>query len=724
MYDESEEALSFEEEDEIMDDQTLNAEGLYYRAKSLKEDGNLDEALAVFAEVVSSNEEGGMDSTSVFKSIKQSIKIHAKLGSYEPIVGLLGSLLRVSETIDQAYAHASLHRIVTRMERYPKTVQRALYSLLDVYLSTHRAISNDLKRVRMKIDLSLVNVLMAEGELSQAMAILHRLELSLDGLSGSLKGTYLLDVIAAQLMIIMNSSETDVDAVRRLVEMSADHMLGIPHARVVGVVNEGKGLVAMHDRDYVSANDFFRASFKGFNDAGDDRRVSVMAKYVISSLLCRSQVNPFDSNDFQGLLKLQQSVWLMELYKCVQSNNVRRFNLCVFNWGPLTPFMGRFLPDVQELIKINYLLKTIPLLRKVSFTYLCEELDTHENDLLSIVFKLYSQGHLQNVKVNFNEKFIESSNAPNLLQDVDVLGVVDRLLTMKPIEAPNKELRLLVDRYLDAAENGKPLDINEVQMYTSPARKTVNGESTVRQRAHTLYLPISAVHDAFDSLTLQSTCMPSWNLLGDPIDVLRYHVKLLQDSIPKPREIEQSMLERVGVDRDEVESLKIYQGKTISTTNPNTENKLRLFQSDSNIPEVVQHSEMGAIAPPDNPILPKPPLLEQLEIKLTNLRMITNTLNEYGIESRVEQKGLKFGQLYDKDASSNKRSHHQFRQLDEMLERAPPPAGLFGRGQIPTLRQFHQMHMSEVSSQTSDDEDARSQRESQDPEDFDDLSSS
>lgn len=710
MYDESDEQLSFDEDDvdEVMDDDNSTSfDTLYYEGKSSKDDGNYEEALNTFNFVINHFEEPNNDGNQyIFKSIKQAIKIHSKLGNFKAILELIDKLIGQIHAIDQSYAISSLYRIVTRMEKYPNWFQRDVYVKLDRFLTSNsNQSSNDFKRIRMKIDMSLVNVLINEGELYNAMDILKRLESSIDNLSGSLKGTYLLDIIVSQLTIVMNSDNRQIDEISRLVNVTKDYMTGIPHAKVVGVINEAMGLIAMHDRNYQLANDNFRTSFKGFCDAGDDRKVNLMTKYVVSSLLSRSQVNPFDSNDFHGLLKLDLNVKLMEIYNCVQNSDIKGFHNCVDGMNVQHDyFLVDYLPHLVELIKSNYIIKCVPLMKRVSFRYLYSQLDTDEDDLLKIIFTLYNRGHMKDFKIDFIKKFIETFDSSQpIIGKLDPMEFIDSFLFIRKINGVTSQLDGDVRRYLNSVENGQQPDINDVKIDVSLNRKNETSTIDLCKRFNLLYIPNYIVFEFLDCLGYPNTGKTSWNLLTDPIHIIGFYIDLLKGGIPRYKEIEKSRIEKAELERIDNESKKIYNGNSIESMTRVDGFSNRRFEFDSNIPQVVQFSDMAGIEPPDNPIPKEIPIKKQLEIKFDRLLKIANTLNDYSIENRLLSPGIQMTSGSTSVSSKrNKRSHQQFQQLDQVLDLGR--TNTCGPLQSPSVRHLYNQQISENSSQTSEDD--------------------
>ena len=110
-------------------------------------------------------------------------------------------------------------------------------------------------------------------------------------------GTATLDVLALQIRLRTERG----DAARSLKPLhraaSAAVALAIPHPRVVGVVRECGGLVALADRDWrAAATDLFEA-FKSFDEAGSRARGRCLRRCALAAMLLRSGVDPFEAQE-------------------------------------------------------------------------------------------------------------------------------------------------------------------------------------------------------------------------------------------------------------------------------------------------------------------------------------------------------------------------------------------------------------------------------------------
>lgn len=673
MYDdESEEALSFEDDDE--DDQMgeeSGAESLetrYYYAKSLKDDGNHQDALAAFANIVSCQQED--PDNFVWKSIKQSIKICIKSGQFGSVSPLFDTLLDHFRFIDdRSYAYSGIYKLILKVERFPLQYQREIYSKLTSWVQS-QPVTNDIKRIKIKIDLSYVNILINENQLSKALAILRSLEQ--DSLQGP---THMLDIIVNELLILMKFETLDLKEIERLIDMSKKYMTGIPHAKVIGIINECMGIISMYKRDFPQADDHFRISFKGFNDIGDDRKFDVMPKYVISSLLSRSHINPFESNDFHGLLNLDITKRLTKLYYAVQNKSIVEFQLECERLVK-DQFLRDFIPLLLELIKFNYILDILPLMSKISFSFLAKKLNTDDEDIMKIIFKLYNRGHLKDFKIDFTQRYIENDVGP-IIKDISPYKFIANITLLKSISLDEKnKLTILVKKLLAAKSNGQQPDSKEDIPLDTPQVKVIL-EEAINETFLSFFIDKKALLECIDSF---GYLPPAKWYITSPRELIDFYLKTLVESLPEFKEIEKNRIEKSNIERINQDNKKIF---------TNTSIKERFFDLDTLLPQIVQFSEMNSIEPPNNPI-PKPMTYEeQISTKLTKLDHLSSLIDQYQFITKLKNHGATFN---GNKLTLGKTTMHQPLLSDVINVKSP------------LLDRMRSLQPSEVSSQTSEDD--------------------
>lgn len=161
------------------------------------------------------------------------------------------------------------------------------------------------------------------------------------GVGDARAGTATLDVLALQIRLRTECG----DAARSLKPLhraaSAAVALAIPHPRVVGVVRECGGLVAMADRDWrAAATDFFEA-FKSYDEAGSRARGRCLRRCALAAMLLRSGVDPFEAQEARPFRADPAVRGTTELVRAYQASDALEFE--------------RVFADAKEKARIRWL---------------------------------------------------------------------------------------------------------------------------------------------------------------------------------------------------------------------------------------------------------------------------------------------------------------------------------------------------------------------------------
>ncbi|KAG7827439.1 hypothetical protein KL920_004693 [Ogataea angusta] len=568
MYDDEEEELSFEEEDvqESVDESGPDMESRYFWGKELRQDEKLQEALQVFQENIDKND----NPEYVFKSTKQAVKVSIELGDSAKIMRYLDlffeQLLQMGASYGEASFSKMLHRFDHPIAGCSSELQKQVYDKFSAYL---RASNSNNERLVIRVELGRAGVLLAEQNYNEALLLLQKLEEAVTGSSEAIKSAYLLEVIALE-MVIASQGEIDVEELSRLTKMANKLGSSIPQSRIVGIIKECAGLVAMFDEDFQTANHCFQESFRGFNECGDDRRVDVLMKYIISNLLSESEIDPFQSGDFQGFDDVPEIVKLMELYRHVQETDIAKYNALLrddeeFNKLMQGNLLAQFIPFVTELVHVRFVLEYLQLFKRVSFRKLQEKLEIQESELEVMLLKLYGEGKINNYKLDMVAKTVESCGGCVLDPHIRPTDVLERLQLFQKdkLNVPSDEFGA------DSQERLQELLSTRFHTDPVPNSPTIHTElpsSTIISKE--VLEPLISTPRSFES---------SEELFKELGNYLEY----IKSAIPSKASIKCSIIEKVKRDSQKQEREKISQIDEIGNTD-----------HDHLIPEVVQFTMM------------------------------------------------------------------------------------------------------------------------------------
>lgn len=594
MYDDESEEYSFDDDSSNnSQDKDDSLQDWYFKAKACKEDNDTTGALELFTNIINRETNDPIDWEIKFKATKQSIKVVSSMAKYDDIIPLIDEFFKLSIHVDNTYIQLSILKMLNRFERsaYPTKFISELYKKLSFYLFSmdqFKMTNANISRIKVKVQLGTINAIISMGDFNEAIQKLQSLESECDQLTGQLKNTYMLDIITLKLKIMMISNDKiDIKQLKKIVKLANELMTGIPHARIVGTVNEANGIVAMYEGDYPTANNCFRDSFKGYNDAADDRRIEIVIKYIMSTLVSRSVINPFESSDFQGFLKLEIVKTLMKLYDCIQITNVDVFNQLlnshdVERMCQMNHFIKDFIPVLIDRISVDFLILVVPLFEKITFKWLIEELKIDLPKLEKLLLTEYNKGNIYNIKIDFESGIIRQTiSSPIISPYYSIYDYIDRAnaLTKRDVDAEEEKLNDIVSNIV----TGKKLDSNSATSINSFSVRHYHG--SVNEESIKTFYNEKAKHSKYEFKS--------------------YHLDIFRSSIPTRKNDENcNKIQKIGKKSIELQFKLKYRGIGCEGTLEKTGEAARQnqkFLKDPIIPDIVQTSSMGVLDPPLNP---------------------------------------------------------------------------------------------------------------------------
>ena len=722
MYDDDEEEeLSFEEDEDIDETKeglnekakSFDEESLYFQAKNSKEENNPIDATKVF-EIILSNQNA--TSTYVFKSLKQLIKIYESEKKLGQILEALDKLFGMKDdpNLTNLYFSSSLSKIVNRIDRenYEISFAKSIFLKFQQYvslLSPQQQDETSNKKLKIKVQLCIANCYLNARDLDQVSKILSTLENEIINANDSIKSAYHLDILAAQILLLL-SKQANMLELKRLTETANNLISGIPQSKILGAINEGSGLVSMYSGDYKAANSFFQIAFKSFNDCGDKRRVNVLVKFILSSMLSQSEVNPFQSSDFQGFIKIRSIENLMDIYGAFQNMDIDRFNVIVnrkdfiSNIGDYQ-IINDFMPELKELFYTNYIIEHIPVFERVKFSYFTEKLGFTDLSFEQLLIKIYNKGLISNYKIDCvnniiikfpSDKFTEVNSLQYLenafkyytLPNTDIAEEFETKYRQFGNDGSDSEkMKMVKDfpemmdldyedaerlKYFDDDSNHAKgntsniiIDNKSIERSFPPLNKSCIPANVDKLKFETCYSVGSLQKIAF---LLFSDHFIKKDLTNDSQigmklrQCIEKYIELMRNTIPSAITKNVSYFDKVKDEKMQLEFSKLFSNTTLQ------ENGNDNAQSDQNIPDVIQTTLMNPIEPPSNPDILNDgdSLLKGKEKKILRLKtieesvkMIVSKHNELKIRGcnfsmSIEDYGEDSGRLKKHDLEKNR----------------------------------------------------------------------
>lgn len=382
LYDD-EEDYGLEYSEDSASEPDVDLENLYYHSKSIKEDDPAS-ALECFQRVV--DLQGDNKGEWGFKALKQIVKINFKLMKYDETMNKYKELLTyIKHSVTKNHGEKSINSILdfTSSSRNIEVLQNFYETTLEVL----KHAKND--RLWFKTNSKLGKVYLERREYGKLSKIIKQLYQSCQG---NVKeenvhhGTQLLEIYALEIQ--MHTEQKNTKLLKELYERSLRVRSAIPHPLIMSVVRECGGKMHLRSGDYGKAyTDFFEA-FKNYDESGSPRRITCLKYLILTSMLMKSSINPFDSQEAKPYKTDPEIEAMTNLIHAYQDTNMLEFER-IFQTNRETlvadPFIKEHIEDLLKNVRTQVLLTLIKPYKTIKLSYISQELSVSEEDTQSFV---------------------------------------------------------------------------------------------------------------------------------------------------------------------------------------------------------------------------------------------------------------------------------------------------------------------------------------------------
>ncbi|CCC07717.1 hypothetical protein SMACR_01284 [Sordaria macrospora] len=392
----SEEEYDFEYEDEEEEDNgDVDIENKYYNAKQTKT-SDPEEALQEFLSIPPLEPEKGDWG---FKALKQAIKMEFKLERYQEATDHYEELLTyVKSAVTRNYSEKSIDNMLNYIEKGyddPKAVQciEKFYSLtLQCFQSTNN------ERLWLKTNIKLARLLLDRKDyhaVARKLRELHNACRKPDGTDDPSKGTYSLEIYALEIQ--MYSETRNNNQLKVLYQKALKVRSAVPHPKIQGVIRECGGKMHMSEENWKEAQSDFFEAFRNYDEAGDLRRIQVLKYLLLTTMLMKSDINPFDSQEMKPYRNDPRISAMTELVDAYQRDDIYRYeDVLQKNTDLLAdPFIAENIDEVTRNMRTKGVVKLIAPYTRMRVSWLAEKLRITEPEVMDILSFLIVDGRVK-----------------------------------------------------------------------------------------------------------------------------------------------------------------------------------------------------------------------------------------------------------------------------------------------------------------------------------------
>ncbi|XP_055349433.1 COP9 signalosome complex subunit 2-like [Paramacrobiotus metropolitanus] len=366
------EDFDYQEEEEEEPD--VDLENTYYNAKAMKEE-DPRVALEQFQSVVVL--EGDNKGDWGFKALKQMIKIHFRMNNQQEMMRRYHQLLTYTKSaVTRNYSEKSINGILDYV-----STSNNMDLLQEFYQTTLEALKiSKNERLWHKTLMKLGKLYFERGEYVKCQKIIKQLRASCLNESGEddlKKGTQLLEIYALEIQ--MHTAQKNNKALKTLYEQSLRVKSAIPHPNIMGVIRECGGKMHLREGAFDEAHTDFFEAFKNYDESGSPRRITCLKYLVLASMLMKSAINPFESQEAKAYRNDKEVLAMTELIEAYQAHNINGFEKILKTSGNHLmedEFIREHIEMLLRNIRTEILKKLILPYERLSLDYIAKELNS------------------------------------------------------------------------------------------------------------------------------------------------------------------------------------------------------------------------------------------------------------------------------------------------------------------------------------------------------------
>jgi COP9 signalosome complex subunit 2 len=278
------------------------------------------------------------------------------------------------------------------------------YSLtLDSFQSTNN------ERLWLKTNIKLAKLLLDRKDylaVSKKLRDLHKACQREDGTDDPSKGTYSLEIYALEIQ--MHAETRNNKQLKRLYQRALKVRSAVPHPKIMGIIRECGGKMHMSEENWAEAQSDFFESFRNYDEAGSLQRIQVLKYLLLTTMLMKSNINPFDSQETKPYKTDPRIAAMTELVDSYQRDDVHAYEKVLQNNQDILAdkFIAENIDEVTRNMRTKGVLKLIAPYTRMKLAWIAKQLKISEIEVQDILGFLIVDGKI-NGKIDQQSGILE-----------------------------------------------------------------------------------------------------------------------------------------------------------------------------------------------------------------------------------------------------------------------------------------------------------------------------
>lgn len=257
--------------------------------------------------------------------------------------------------------------------------------------------STNNERLWLKTNIKLVKLLLDRKEylsVSRTLRDLHKACQKEDGTDDPSKGTYSLEIYALEIQMLAETKNNK--QLKALYQRALKVKSAVPHPRIMGIIRECGGKMHMSEENWKEAQSDFFESFRNYDEAGSLQRIQVLKYLLLTTMLMKSDINPFDSQETKPYKSDPRISAMTELVDAYQRDDVHSYEKVLqMNQEILAdPFIAENIDEVTRNMRTKGVLKLIAPYTRMKLGWIAKQLKISQPEVQDILGFLIVDGKI------------------------------------------------------------------------------------------------------------------------------------------------------------------------------------------------------------------------------------------------------------------------------------------------------------------------------------------
>lgn len=216
-----------------------------------------------------------------------------------------------------------------------------------------------------------------------------------DGSDDAAKGTYLLEIYALEIQ--MHSATKNQKQLKAIYRRALTVKSAVPHPRIMGIIRECGGKMYMSEENWDKAQQDFSDSFRNYDEAGSLQRIQALKYLLLTTMLTKSDINPFDSQETKPYRNDPRISAMTDLVDAYQRDDVHGYQKVLEKNQDILddPFIAENIDEITRNMTTKGLIKLIAPYSRMKLDWLAKQLRISRADVQDIVGFLIVDGQIK-----------------------------------------------------------------------------------------------------------------------------------------------------------------------------------------------------------------------------------------------------------------------------------------------------------------------------------------